>query len=261
MKSAAAQKTKTGYSTGAGVLKHIANDHPCVPMILEWHNLSKLKSTYVDGLLKQIGEDGRIHCVLNQSGTVTGRISSSDPNLQNIPVRSYPGSRFRELFLAGDGHVLIDADYSQIELRVLASIAGDETMIKAFTDGADIHAQTAAAVLSKPISEVTPAERSSAKAVNFGIVYGISDYSLSDDIGCRCRRALIDKYTQTYKGIAAYEKLIADTASRDGFIHPLRAAAVSADINASNFRLRSAPAVAPNTPAGQRRRHNQAGHA
>ena len=246
------KKTKTGYSTGADVLKHIANDHPCVPMILEWRNLSKLKSTYVDGLLKQIGEDGRIHCVLNQSGTVTGRISSSDPNLQNIPVRSYPGSRFRELFLAGDGHVLIDADYSQIELRVLASIAGDETMIKAFTDGADIHAQTAAAVLSKPISEVTPAERSSAKAVNFGIVYGISDYSLSDDIGVPVHeaRALIDKYMQTYKGIAAYMKNIVDTASRDGFVSTLYGRRrYLPDINASNFRLRSAAQrVALNTP-------------
>ena len=196
-------KTKTGYSTKYDVLKHLAPFHEIIPKILEYRNLTKLKSTYVDGFIKAVSGDGRIHSTFNQTGTVTGRISSSEPNLQNIPVRSEPGSRFRDMFIARDGHMLVDADYSQIELRILAHIADDKIMKTAFENGEDIHRTTAAQIFDVPIEQVTARQRNFSKAVNFGIVYGISDFSLADDIGTSRAEArwIIDKYPSKYSGV------------------------------------------------------------
>ncbi len=177
----APKKTKTGYSTDVGVLEQLAAAHPIIPLIMEHRQLFKLKSTYADGLLAAIdGRDGRIHSHFQQTVTATGRISSAEPNLQNIPVRMEEGRRIRGVFVAsGPGRVLVDADYSQIELRVLAHMAKDPRMIEAFRDKADIHNRTASQVFGVPVEQVTPQLRSAAKAVNFGIVYGISDFGLA----------------------------------------------------------------------------------
>ena len=170
----AKKKTKTGYSTNADVLESLRGKHPIIELILEYRKLSKLKSTYVDGLLKVVGPDGRVRSTFQQTETRTGRISSTEPNLQNIPVRTKEGSRLRAFFKAREGWRLIDADYSQIELRVLADISGDPQMVEAFRSGEDIHTRTAAQVMGLPELMVTPEMRSRAKAVNFGIVYGLS---------------------------------------------------------------------------------------
>ena len=211
------KKTKSGYSTNAEVLEFLKDKHPIIPEILEYRTLSKLKSTYCDGLLKVIDNDGRIHSTLNQTETRTGRISSTEPNLQNIPVRTELGRELRRFFNAKDGFVLVDADYSQIELRVLASMAEDEIMKKAFLENLDIHTATASQVFSVPMDEVTSDDRRKAKAVNFGIVYGIGAFSLSNDIGTTVGEAdrYIKGYLANYSGVAAFmEKCKSDAKSK-----------------------------------------------
>lgn len=219
----AKKKTKSGYSTNADVLESLAPDYPIVSLILEYRTLAKLKSTYCDGLQKCIAPDGRIHSTLNQTETKTGRISSTEPNLQNIPVRTPVGRELRKFFIAKDGCVLIDADYSQIELRVLADIANDETMITAFNDGDDIHTITASQVFNMPVEAVTPLMRSRAKAVNFGIVYGIGAFSLAQDIGVS--RAEADRYIKGYlhrfSGVDSYMKEVIAKAKEDGYVQTL----------------------------------------
>lgn len=216
----AKKKTKSGWSTDAEVLESLRPLHPIIDEILSYRRLAKLKSTYVEGLLSKIAGDGRVHTVFRQTETRTGRISSTEPNLQNIPVRTERGSLLRRFFCAPDGYCLVDADYSQIELRVLAHIAQDEAMQKAFLDGKDIHTQTAAQVFDMPEEFVTPPMRSAAKAVNFGIVYGIGAFSLAQDIGVTVAEAdrYIKSYLETYSGVKDYmEKTIA-AAKRDGFV-------------------------------------------
>ncbi|MGN0534527.1 MAG: DNA polymerase I [Eubacterium sp.] len=217
------KKTKTGYSTNAEVLEGLVNEHPCISQILEYRSLSKLKSTYCDGLLKVIEEDGRIHTRFNQVETRTGRISSLEPNLQNIPIRTELGREMRKFFVAGKGKKLVDADYSQIELRVLSDLANDETMINAFNNGDDIHTITASQVFNMPVEMVTPQMRSRAKAVNFGIVYGIGAFSLAKDIGVSNKEAkqYIDNYLATYSGVDAYMKRTIDLAKDKGYSETL----------------------------------------
>ncbi len=219
----AKKKTKSGYSTNAEVLEELKDKHPAVALLLEYRQLAKLKSTYTDGLQTCIAEDGRIHTTFNQTEARTGRISSLEPNLQNIPVRTAQGKRLREFFIAGDGKVLVDADYSQIELRVLASISGDENMINAFKAGVDIHTATASQVFGLPIDMVTPVLRSRAKAVNFGIVYGIGAFSLSKDIGVTRKEAdsYIKSYLATYPKVAKYMKDTITDAKQTGYVTTL----------------------------------------
>ena len=219
----AKKKTKSGFSTGAEVLEGLRYDYPIVDLILQYRQLAKLKSTYCDGLLNCRGQDGRIHSTFNQTEARTGRISSLEPNLQNIPVRTEEGKILRRFFVARDGYTLCDADYSQIELRVLASMANDSVMIDAFCSDTDIHTSTASQVFNIPVDMVLPVMRSRAKAVNFGIVYGIGAFSLSKDIGVSRKEAdtYIKNYLDTYKGIANYmEKTIAQ-AKADGYVSTL----------------------------------------
>ncbi|MBO4692808.1 MAG: DNA polymerase I [Clostridia bacterium] len=216
----AKKKTKSGYSTNAEVLEDLRYDYPIVDLILKYRRLTKLKSTYCEGLLSAVSDDGRIHSTFNQTEARTGRISSLEPNLQNIPVRTEEGKRFREFFVAKEGCVLCDADYSQIELRVLASLADDEVMIDAFSRGVDIHTLTASEVFNIPIDMVLPIMRSRAKAVNFGIVYGIGAFSLAKDIGVSRAEAqkYINGYLSTYKGVSDYMDRVIKNAKRDGFV-------------------------------------------
>ncbi len=213
------KKTKSGWSTSADVLEKLRHVHPAVDMLLQYRTLAKLKSTYCDGLAAAIGNDGRIHSTFNQTETRTGRISSADPNLQNIPVRQPQGRELRRFLGAKDGCVLVDADYSQIELRVLAAMANDRTMIDAFNSGDDIHTITAAQVFGVPFEMVTPLMRSRAKAVNFGIVYGIGAHSLSEDIGVSFKEAktYIDGYLAHYSAVARYMDHLIDSAKENGF--------------------------------------------
>ncbi|MCM1335974.1 MAG: DNA polymerase I [Bacteroides sp.] len=214
------KKTKTGYSTNAEVLEELTGAHPIVELILRYRAVTKLNSTYAVGLLKVIGEDGRIHTTYKQTETRTGRISSAEPNIQNIPVRTERGREFRRFFIAREGYRLVDADYSQIELRLLAHISDDAAMIEAFHSGEDIHAVTASQVFNQPLEWVTPEMRSSAKAVNFGIVYGIGAFSLSKDIHVSVKQAgdYINAYLAKYDGVARYmERTVAD-AKRDGYV-------------------------------------------
>lgn len=219
----AKKKTKSGYSTGAEVLEGLKNEHPAVSLLLNYRQLAKLKSTYADGLQDCIAEDGRIHSTFNQTEARTGRISSLEPNLQNIPVRTAEGRRLREYFNAPAGRVLCDADYSQIELRVLASMSGDANMINAFGSGTDIHTVTASQVFGLPQDMITPELRSRAKAVNFGIVYGIGAFSLSKDIGVTRSEAdrYIKSYLAAYPGVAAYMEKAIDDAKKNGFVTTL----------------------------------------
>ena len=212
------KKTKSGYSTNADVLESLRYV-PVVDMVLNYRTLAKLKSTYCDGLLKVIGEDGRIHSNFNQTETRTGRISSTEPNLQNIPVRTELGRELRKFFVAKEGHILVDADYSQIELRVLASIANDENMINAFNNNDDIHAITASQVFNMPLEMVTSVMRSRAKAVNFGIVYGIGAFSLAKDIGVTNKEAsnYIKSYLAHYSGVDEYMKRTVEEAKETGY--------------------------------------------
>lgn len=219
----AKKKTKSGYSTNAEVLEELRNAHPAVGLLLEFRQLSKLKSTYADGLRDCVATDGRIHSTFNQTEARTGRISSLEPNLQNIPTRTAEGRRLREFFTAPKGRVLCDADYSQIELRVLASIAGDENMIKAFGSGTDIHTVTASQVFGMPEDMITPELRSRAKAVNFGIVYGIGAFSLSKDIGVSRAEAgnYIKNYLATYPSVAKYMEETIENAKKNGYVTTL----------------------------------------
>lgn len=213
------KKTKSGYSTSADVLESLKDRYPVVSKILQYRTYAKLKSTYCDGLIKVIAPDGRIHSSFNQKETRTGRISSTEPNLQNIPVRTEIGRELRKFFKAKDGCVLVDADYSQIELRVLADIAKDKEMIKAFTNNVDIHTVTASQVFALPLDMVSPMHRSRAKAVNFGIVYGIGAYSLAKDIGVTNKeaKAYIDNYLKHYSGIDSYMKNVIERAKNEGY--------------------------------------------
>ena len=213
------KKTKSGYSTNAEVLEELKALHPAVEKLLEYRTLSKLKSTYCDGLTAVVDSDGRIHSTLNQTETRTGRISSSEPNLQNIPVRRPEGKELRRFFKAKDGFTLCDADYSQIELRVLAHIAQDKNMIGAFLSGTDIHTLTASQVFNMPVEMVTPLMRSRAKAVNFGIVYGIGAYSLAKDIGVSNKEAAdyIKGYLATYREVDSYMHEVVEKAKENGF--------------------------------------------
>lgn len=217
------KKTKSGYSTKAEVLEELAPDYPIVKLILEYRSLAKLKSTYCDGLLKVIQADGRIHTSFNQVETRTGRISSLEPNLQNIPIRTELGREMRRFFVAESGSTLIDADYSQIELRVLAALANDENMINAFNNGGDIHKTTAAQVFNLPPEMVTPLLRSRAKAVNFGIVYGIGAFSLAKDIGVSVKEAkdYINGYLHHFSGVAEYMDKMIETAKDNGYAETL----------------------------------------
>ncbi|MBE7015368.1 MAG: DNA polymerase I [Ruminococcaceae bacterium] len=247
------KKTKTGYSTNAEVLEKLKGEHSIVEEILEYRSLAKLKSTYCDGLMAVINPNtGRIHSVFNQTVTVTGRISSTEPNMQNIPTRTELGSQIRKMFVAKPGCVLIDADYSQIELRVLAHIAKDETMINAFKNNEDIHSVTASQVLGIPQSEVTKEQRSSAKAVNFGIVYGIGEYSLSQDlkISVKQAKAYIESYLQKYNGVREYMENIKADAKEKGYVTTMmNRIRYVPEITSSNFQTRSfGERVALNTP-------------
>ena len=219
----AKKKTKSGYSTSAEVLESLINYHPCIEKILLYRTYAKLKSTYCDSLIEKIGKDGRIHSSFNQTETRTGRISSTEPNLQNIPVRTEIGRNLRRYFKAKDGCVLVDADYSQIELRVLAHISGDENMKKAFLDNVDIHTLTASQVFNMPIDMVTSIMRSRAKAVNFGIVYGMGAFSLSKDIGVSVKEAsgYINSYLEHFSSIDAYMKNTIEKAKKDGYVETL----------------------------------------
>ena len=217
------KKTKSGYSTKAEILEELAPEYPVVSLILEYRSLSKLKSTYCDGLIKVIAEDGRIHTSFNQVETRTGRISSLEPNLQNIPIRTELGREMRKFFRAKNGCVLIDADYSQIELRVLADLADDKNMIDAFNSGEDIHRTTASQVFGLPLEMVTPTMRSRAKAVNFGIVYGIGAFSLAKDIGVSNKEAkeYIEGYLNHFSGVASYMNRMIETAKDNGYAETL----------------------------------------
>lgn len=213
------KKTKTGYSTSAEVLEKLAPDFPIVNDILEYRTLAKLKSTYADGLADYIRDDGRIHGTFNQTITATGRISSTEPNLQNIPIRMDIGRQIRKVFIPKEGYIFTDADYSQIELRLLAHMSGDETLINAYREDKDIHKITASKVFKTPLDEVTPKQRSNAKAVNFGIVYGISSFGLSKDLGISRKEAkeYIDEYFKTYPSIKDYLNGLVDNAKKDGY--------------------------------------------
>ena len=217
------KKTKSGYSTNAEVLESLRYEHPIVDMVLRYRALAKLNSTYCEGLLKVIADDGRIHSSFNQTETRTGRISSTEPNLQNIPVRTELGREMRKFFCAKDGWLLVDADYSLIELRVLANISGDENMINAFKNNDDIHAITASQVFNMPLEMVTPLMRSRAKAVNFGIVYGIGAFSLGKDIGVSMREAsqYIKSYLAPYSGVDKYMKRVVERAKLDGYVETM----------------------------------------
>ncbi len=217
------KKTKSGYSTDAATLEKLKTEHPAVEMLLRYRTLAKLKSTYCDGLEKVADENGRIHSTFNQTETRTGRISSSEPNLQNIPVRKAEGKVLRKFFTAKEGHLLVDADYSQIELRVLAHIADDKNMIDAFLSGEDIHTSTAAQVFNMPKEMVTPLMRSRAKAVNFGIVYGIGAYSLAQDTGISFGEAkgYIQSYYNTYSGVKKYMDEVVQNAKEKGYCETL----------------------------------------
>lgn len=216
----AKKKTKSGYSTNAEVLEELRDAHPAIGMILKYRGLSKLKSTYCDSLLETVAEDGRIHSTFNQTETRTGRISSLEPNLQNIPVKTDEGKIFRKFFISEKGYTFVDADYSQIELRVLAHMADDTAMCEAFTSGADIHTSTAAQVFGMPIDMVTPLMRSRAKAVNFGIVYGIGAFSLAKDIGVSNREAkeYIESYLNTFRGVDRFMTEEIEKAKEQGFV-------------------------------------------
>lgn len=246
------KKTKSGYSTNAEVLESLIGFHPVIGKILEYRTVAKLKSTYCDSLIDKVADDGRIHSSFNQTETRTGRISSTEPNLQNIPVRTERGREFRRFFRAKDGCVLVDADYSQIELRVLAHISGDENMKKAFTDNIDIHTVTASEVFNVPIESVTPLMRSRAKAVNFGIVYGIGAFSLSKDIGVSVREAqkYIDSYLAHFSSIDRYMKDVIEKAKIDGYVETLEGRRrYLPELSASNRNTRNfGERVARNAP-------------
>ena len=252
MKLPGGKKTKTGYSTAADVLEKLAEEHPIASEILEYRGLAKLKSTYADGLLPCIGPDGRIHTTLNQTITATGRISSTEPNLQNIPMRMELGRLIRRAFIPKEGYLFTDADYSQIELRVLAHMSGDEQLIEAYRMDADIHRITASRVFHTPFEEVTDLQRRNAKAVNFGIVYGISSFGLSQDLSISRKEAseYIEEYFKTYPGVKAFLDREVASAKEKGYSVTLfeRRRPVP-ELKSSNFMQRSfGERVAMNAP-------------
>ena len=246
------KKTKTGYSTAADVLEKLSADHEIVKDILEYRQLTKLKSTYADGLGNEIREDGRIHSTFNQTITATGRISSTEPNLQNIPVRMELGRLIRKVFVPEDGWVFLDADYSQIELRVLAHMSNDEKLIQAYRQAQDIHRLTASQVFHTPFEEVTPLQRRNAKAVNFGIVYGISSFGLSQDLSISRKEAAqyIEKYFETYPKIKGFLDDLVAQGKEKGYVETLfgRRRPIP-ELKSSNFMQRSfGERVAMNSP-------------
>ena len=246
------KKTKTGYSTNADVLEKLKNKHPIIPAIMDYRMLTKLKSTYADGLMKVICDDGRVRTTFQNLVTATGRLSSTEPNLQNIPVRTDLGAEIRKMFIPKPGYLFVDADYSQIELRVLSHIADDKTMQDAFISGTDIHTVTASQVFGVAQEEVTPLQRRHAKAVNFGIVYGISEFSLADDIGVSRYEAkgYIDSYLANYHGVRAYMKNVVAKARESGYTQTMygRRRAIP-ELTSSNFNIRQgAERIALNTP-------------
>lgn len=252
MKLPGGRKTKTGYSTAADVLEKLAPEHPVVAKILEYRQYTKLKSTYADGLANYIKDDGRIHGKFNQTITATGRISSTEPNLQNIPVRMELGRLIRKVFIPEEGYRFVDADYSQIELRVLAHCSGDEHLIQAYKEQSDIHRITASQVFHIPFDEVTPQQRRNAKAVNFGIVYGISSFGLSQDLSITRKEAAkyIDDYFATYPGIKTFLDHAVTHAKEEGYVVTLfgRRRPVP-ELSSSNFMQRSfGERVAMNSP-------------
>ena len=247
------KKTKTGYATNADVLEKLRDKHPIVNFIMEYRQLAKLKSTYCDGLTAVVNPNThRIHSVFTQTVTVTGRLSSTEPNLQNIPTRTELGREIRKMFVAKEGYVLVDADYSQIELRVLAHIANDETMINAFRNNEDIHAVTASQVLGIPLEDVTKEQRSSAKAVNFGIVYGIGEFSLAQDlhISVKEAKAYIESYLEKYNGVRNYMESIKEQAKKDGYVKTmLNRIRYIPELKSPNYNIRQfGERVALNTP-------------
>lgn len=252
MKLKGGKKTKTGYSTAADVLEKLAPDYPVVQMILDYRQLTKLNSTYAEGLAAYIGEDGRIHGKFNQTITATGRISSTEPNLQNIPVRMELGREIRKVFVPKEGCVFIDADYSQIELRILAHMSGDDRLIEAYREAQDIHAITASQVFHIPLDEVTPLQRRNAKAVNFGIVYGISAFGLSEGLSISRKEALeyINKYFETYPGVKTFLDGLVEQGKEQGYVTTLfgRRRPIP-ELKSANFMQRSfGERVAMNSP-------------
>ena len=246
------KKTKTGYSTGAEVLEKVKDDHPIVPKVLEYRNLTKLASTYVESMKPLIAGDGRIHCHFQQTVTQTGRISCTEPNLQNIPVRQELGRKIRKAFKATDGKILVGADYSQIELRVLAHLSGDEALIEAFNNNEDIHKMTAARVLGIPLDQVKPIDRSRAKAVNFGVIYGMSSFGLSEEINVTRKEAeaYIKEYFNKHPGVKEYMDSQIALAKEKGYSETIlgRKRRIN-EINASNFMVRQlGERLAMNTP-------------
>lgn len=252
MKIPGGKKTKSGYSTSADILEKLSPDYPFISDILEYRQLTKLKSTYADGLVNYISEDGRIHGHFNQTITATGRISSTEPNLQNIPIRMEMGKEFRRVFVPKAGCVFIDADYSQIELRVLAHISGDENLIEAYKSAQDIHRITASKVFNTPLDEVTDLQRRNAKAVNFGIVYGISSFGLSQDLSISKKQAneYIEQYFKTYPDIKKFLDKTVEDAKEKGYVVTLsgRRRPIP-ELKSSNFMQRSfGERIAMNSP-------------
>ena len=246
------KKTKSGYSTSVDVLTKIKDEHEIIPLILEYRSKTKLRSTYIEGLISTIKSDGRIHSKFNQTVTATGRLSSTEPNLQNIPTRTAEGREIRRAFVPMDGYTFVDADYSQIELRVMASISGDESLIDAFNSSKDIHAITASQVFDVPLDEVTPNLRRRAKAVNFGIIYGISSFGLGEDLGISRKEAkeYIDKYFATYSKIKEYLDESVQSAKDKGYVKTaFNRIRPIPELSSSNFMQRSfGERVAMNSP-------------
>lgn len=247
------KKTKTGYSTSAEVLEKLRFEDPIIEMILEYRQLTKLKSTYADGLDNYIGEeDGRIHTTFNQNITATGRLSSTEPNLQNIPIRMELGRQIRKVFVPEKDYVFLDADYSQIELRVLAHMSGDERLIDAYRENADIHRTTASVVFHTPYDEVTELQRRNAKAVNFGIVYGISGFGLSRDLNISKKQAqeYIENYFETYPGVKHFMDELVEQGRTKGYVTSLfgRRRPIP-ELSAKNFMQRQfGERIAMNSP-------------
>ncbi len=247
------KKTKTGYATGAEILEELYDEHEIIPYILDYRQLSKLKSTYVDALQGMVhAESGRVHTIFKQAQTATGRLSSVEPNLQNIPIRMEEGRRIRKAFVAREGCYILSADYSQIDLRSLAHISGDETLIDTFLRGVDIHTRTAAEIFGVPMEKVDEELRRRAKAVNFGIIYGISDFGLSRDTGVSRQEAryYIDNYLDSYPGVRRYMEEIVDFGRKNGYVETiLKRRRYLPDLNAKNKTVQAfARRMALNTP-------------
>ena len=246
------KKTKTGYSTDASVLEKLRDKHQIIPKIEQYREMYKLRSTYIEGLENSIDEDGRIRSTFRQNIASTGRLSSTEPNLQNLPIRTEEGRKIRKAFKASPGMILIDADYSQIELRILASLSEDQNMIDAFINGVDIHTKTASEVFDTPLEEVTKVQRYNAKAVNFGIIYGISDYGLSQNLNIprKVAKDYIENYKASYPNIKKYMDNIIKEAKEQGYTETLfHRRRYIPEISSRNFNVRSfGERVALNTP-------------